>query len=151
MENRFQVLIVDEDPIFCRFLADTLETHEIRADWTPDGLRGYQMSLTKRYDLFILDQHMPLALGADLARAIGADNPRAKIILISEFPQHAPTKITGIGSIPVLTKPFSPQQLLAEVKRELSEGQGSKRLWNLIRKLGYAWMPHASLNGDSKG
>ena len=62
-----RVLIIDDDRTFCELLAETLEEKGIEVEWTTDGFGGYEMSLDQPYDLFILDQRMPLVLGSELA------------------------------------------------------------------------------------
>jgi DNA-binding response OmpR family regulator len=57
-----RVLIIDDDRTFCELLAETLEEKGIEVEWTTDGFGGYEMSLDQPYDLFILDQRMPLIL-----------------------------------------------------------------------------------------
>ncbi len=84
--------------------------------WTTDGLKGYETSLYETYDLFILDQRMPLILGSELVEELRKDNPRAKIILTSAFPNEALRVRTEKLGVPLLAKPFSPNRLLKVVE-----------------------------------
>src|SRR3954453_2652690 len=84
-----RVLIIDDDAIFCGLLTEVLGENDYEADWSTDGFRGYEMSLSQSYDLFILDQRMPLVLGSELAEYLREDNPQAKIILTSAFADEA--------------------------------------------------------------
>jgi len=54
-----------------------------------DGLAGYEKSVYESYDLFILDERMPLVLGTELIEGLKRNNPQAKIILISSFADRA--------------------------------------------------------------
>jgi CheY-like chemotaxis protein len=116
MEKRLRVLIVDDDETFCQLLAEVLGGRGIEVVWTTDGLEGYEMSLYERYDLFILDQRMPLILGSELVEEIKKDNPKAKIILTSAFADEALQNRSQRLGVPLLSKPFSANRLLEAVE-----------------------------------
>jgi two-component system OmpR family response regulator len=115
-----RVLIVDDDSTFCQLLAEVLEDRGIQVVWTTDGLAGYEKSLYEFYDLFILDERMPLVLGTELVEDIKRDNPKAKIILISAFADEALQKRTQSLGVPLLSKPFAAERLVAMVERALA-------------------------------
>ena len=115
-----RVLIIDDDAIFCEFLAETLQEKGMDVEWTTDGFGGYEMSLDQPYDLFILDQRMPLVLGSELAEYLREDNPEAKIILTSAFADETLSDIAKKIDSPLLSKPFAADRLLELIKRVLS-------------------------------
>ena len=118
-----RVLIVDDDETFCKLLAEVLEGRGIDVSWTTDGLEGYEMSLSEPYDLFILDQRMPLVLGTELVEELKQDNPGAKIILISAFADTALQNETQSFGVPLLSKPFSAKRLLQAVDSILGDSK----------------------------
>jgi DNA-binding response OmpR family regulator len=122
-EKKVRVLIIDDDATFCQFLAEILEKEEIEAEWTADGFGGYEMSLDQPYDLFILDERMPLVLGSELAEYLREDNPKAKIILTSAFADEALADIARSLHSPLLSKPFAANRLLELIKRLLSRSK----------------------------
>ena len=111
-----RILIVDDDETFCQLLAEILESRGAEVVWTTDGLAGYERSLYESYDVFILDQRMPLVLGTELVEDLKKDNPEAKIILISAFADRALQSMSQALGIPLLSKPFSAQDLLRAVE-----------------------------------
>jgi DNA-binding response OmpR family regulator len=115
MEKPVHVLVVDDDETFCQLLAEVLEGRGIKVEWTTDGLEGYETSLYESYDLFILDQRMPLILGTELVEELKHDNPEAKIILISAFADETLRDETQSFGVPLLSKPFSARRLLQAV------------------------------------
>ncbi|HEY6364632.1 MAG TPA: response regulator [Candidatus Binatia bacterium] len=115
-----RVLIIDDDATFCEFLAETLQEKGMDVEWTTDGFGGYEMSLDQPYDLFILDQRMPLVLGSELAEYLREDNPEAKIILTSAFADETLSDIAKKIDSPLLSKPFAADRLLELIKRVLS-------------------------------
>ena len=125
-----RVLIIDDDRTFCELLAETLEEKGIEVEWTTDGFGGYEMSLDQPYDLFILDQRMPLVLGSELAEYLREDNPEAKIILTSAFADETLGDIAKRIDSPLLSKPFRANRLLELIERLLS---GSSRRRNLTK------------------
>jgi two-component system nitrogen regulation response regulator NtrX len=123
-----RVLIIDDDTNFCKLLAEILEEKGVEVEWTTDGFGGYEMSLDQPYDLFILDQRMPLVLGSELAEYLREDNPQAKIILTSAFADEALGDIAKSIDSPLLSKPFGAQRLLELIKRLLSRSRRRSRL-----------------------
>ena len=126
-----RVLIIDDDTTFCELLAEMLEEKGMDVEWTTDGFGGYEMSLDQPYDLFILDQRMPLVLGSELAEYLREDNPEAKIILTSAFADETLGDIAKSIDSPLLSKPFGADRLLGLIKRLL--GRSRSRL-NLAKK-----------------
>ena len=118
-----RVLIIDDDETFCQLLAEVLEGKGINVVWTTDGLEGYEMSLYEPYDLFILDQRMPLIFGTELVQELRKDNPEAKIILISAFADEALLNKSQSLGVPVLSKPFSAKRLLQLVESALDRSK----------------------------
>jgi DNA-binding response OmpR family regulator len=123
-----RVLIIDDDRTFCELLAETLEEKGIDVEWTTDGFGGYEMSLDQPYDLFILDQCMPLVLGSELAEYLREDNPHAKIILTSAFADETLGDIAKSIDSPLLSKPFAANRLLDLIKHLLSRSRRRSKL-----------------------
>ncbi len=114
-----RVLVIDDDKTLCQLLAEVLEGKGLTVAWTTDGLKGYETSLYETYDLFILDQCMPLILGTELVKELKKDNPRAKIILTSAFADETLKTRTRSLGVPLLSKPFSTNQLIQMVENVL--------------------------------
>jgi DNA-binding response OmpR family regulator len=123
MEQAKRVLVVDDDETFCRFLAELLEANGMHVKWTTDGLLGFENSLYEHYDLFILDQRMPLILGTELVMELKKDNRNARIILTSAFADDALRKLARVLRVPLLSKPFSASSLLNTIAGELARSR----------------------------
>jgi DNA-binding response OmpR family regulator len=123
-----RVLIIDDDTSFCKLLAEILEEKGVEVEWTTDGFGGYEMSLDQPYDLFILDQRMPLVLGSELAEYLREDNPEAKIILTSAFADEALDDIAKSIDSPLLSKPFGINRLLGLIKHLLSSSKARNKI-----------------------
>lgn len=115
-----RILVIDDDETFCQLLVEVLENKGIDVTWTTDGLAGYEKSLYESFDLFILDQRMPLILGTELIEELKKDNPRAKIILTSAFADETLQNWSQSLGVPLLSKPFSADRLLQLVENTLT-------------------------------
>ena len=109
-----QVLVVDDDEVFCRFLVEALEDVGMSAIFTTNGLEAYELMNCQPY-LCIIDVRMPLVLGTELAEAIKQDYPWAKIILVSAFADQALQEYARCKGILLLSKPFTKLQLFDTV------------------------------------
>jgi len=75
-----EILVIDDDEIFCRLLVEIIEDWGAGTNWTTNGLAGYEMMSKHAYDLCIIDVRMPLILGTELADAMREDFPEVKVI-----------------------------------------------------------------------
>lgn len=108
-----RVLIVEDDEIFCQFLAEILESKGMQVVWTTDALEGLKKSQSyPGYDLFILDVRMPMLLGTEIAWTLKQNKPKAKVILISGFADESLREIASKLGTPLVSKPFSAHDLL---------------------------------------
>jgi DNA-binding response OmpR family regulator len=123
-----RVLIVDDDETFCQFLAEVLQNKGMQVVWTIDGLAGYEKSLYESYDLFILDERMPLVLGTELIEGLQRNNPQAKIILISSFADRALQKRSQNLGVPLLSKPFTAERLVEMVEGSLGSSKEKTKI-----------------------
>lgn len=106
-------LIVDDDESSCQLLEKILRRGGFTADWTTNSRIGLTWSVTRTYDLFLLDIQMPELNGTDIAAAIKQQQPQAKIILTSAFPGDVYQRVARTLEVPLLPKPFSLGNLLA--------------------------------------
>lgn len=84
----YSVLIVDDEPLMLKFMADNLSRIDSR--WTvtgqsEDGLQALEMMKTASFDLVITDIRMPEMDGLALARHIQENHPSTKVIIVSGF------------------------------------------------------------------
>ena len=112
-----RVLIVEDDEVFCQFLTEILESRAFEVVRATDGLAGYEKAWAFPYDLYILDVRMPGLLGSEIAEALKQKNPRAKIILISAFPDETLRQTAASMEAPLLSKPFSADDLLQVIDK----------------------------------
>jgi CheY-like chemotaxis protein len=114
-----RILVADDDKVSCQLLTEVLEAKGHQVEWTTDALEGYRKSTTERFDLFIFDVRMPLILGTEMAEALREQQPASKIILISAFADEVLRTFAASRGLPLLSKPFSTDDLLQVVRKTI--------------------------------
>ena len=110
-----RALVVDDDVTSCQLLAKILQREGLETEWTTDSLVGYDMALHNQYDLYVFDVRMPGLLGTELVEGLKDAHPHAKILLISSFADAALRQTAQDLGVALLSKPFTPAQLLTEI------------------------------------
>ncbi len=109
-----RILIAEDDPdlqeLYSRFLADRFE---ILA--AANGQEAIDRFLKERPALVLMDLRMPVLSGDEAISRIREHDPTARIIAITAF-RHTPDELR----VPVLRKPFEPEQLFAAIEAELT-------------------------------
>jgi CheY-like chemotaxis protein len=101
-----RILVIDDDAIFSRYLAEVLTHLGHAAEWVTDGLLGFERCLRNVYDLVICDVRMPLILGTELVAELRRDLPELPVVLISAFAdEHLAAQAHERGAW-LLSKPF---------------------------------------------
>jgi DNA-binding response OmpR family regulator len=116
-----RILIIEDDETFCQFLSEILQNRGNEVVSSTDGVDGYEKAWAYSYDLFILDVRMPGLLGTEIAEALKQNNPGAKVILISAFADDALRETASFLGAPLLSKPFSADDLFEVIDRAGSE------------------------------
>jgi CheY-like chemotaxis protein len=101
-----RILVIDDDAVFSRYLAEVLTHLGHEADWVTDGFVGFERCLRDAYDLVICDVRMPLILGTELVAEIRRDLPRLPIVLISAFADEKLAAQAHERGAWLLSKPF---------------------------------------------
>jgi DNA-binding response OmpR family regulator len=113
------ILVAEDD----RDIADLIARYLTRAGWTVDiaatGDEALSTVRRTKVDLVVLDVMLPGLSGLEVCRALRAEAPTAAIpIIIVTARAEEPDRIIGldIGADDYVTKPFSPNELVARVR-----------------------------------
>jgi DNA-binding response OmpR family regulator len=117
------ILIVDDSAFEQRMLVDLLSELPYRVSVAFNGEQGYQLALSSRPDLILLDVRMPNMDGYTCCRLLKA-NPATRdipIIFLSGT-DAAEDRIMGlsIGGVDFVSKPFTPGELAARIHVHLN-------------------------------
>lgn len=115
-----QILIIEDDPYIAELQKDYFALHGYEAEISLDGNTGLERALSSQFDLIILDLQLPGMDGFEICKTI-----RGKLdvpILIVSAKKEELDKIRGfgLGADDFVTKPFSPNELVARAKAHLA-------------------------------
>ncbi len=119
-----QILVVEDERRLAEALGQILREKKYMVDIAFDGRDGLDMAMSGIYDVIILDIMLPKMSGIDVAMNLRKEKVDTPILMLTAKDQVA-DKVKGLdaGADDYMTKPFSPEELLARV-RALTRRQG---------------------------
>lgn len=120
-----KVLVIDDERIVIDSITKILKEEHIDVDATLSGRQGIDMALQKPYDLVLTDLRMPDIGGMRVLRDIKRAKPALPVVMITGY-ASVPSAVQAIklGAAEILEKPFSPDGLVAVVRKALSARPG---------------------------
>ena len=117
--NMASVLVVDDEPSVRRFACRVLHEAGYQVREAADGLDALSLIRSGVVDLdaVVSDIVMPRMNGVELLQSLSLEHPRLPVILMSGYDMNQLTRLGIVSPCGVLSKPFPPDQLLAEVRR----------------------------------
>jgi two-component system chemotaxis response regulator CheY len=119
-----RIPVVDDDNFIRSFYRDILGGSGYHVDMAEDGAAGAAALQAASYDLLITDNNMPKVSGVELIQKLRSNRMTLPIIMASGTPPAAEVKIHLAAT---LLKPFTPEELLATVKKVLGETDSISR------------------------
>jgi CheY-like chemotaxis protein len=114
------VLVAEDTAPVRRFLRRVLEMEGYRVNEASDGVEALALFTTKGHDVVVVDIRMPNMDGHELARELRKRSASVPILFVSGYDAYLEGEGEGLPG-PVLAKPFLPEQLVASVRRLLSD------------------------------
>jgi two-component system cell cycle sensor histidine kinase/response regulator CckA len=116
------ILVVDDEPAIRRFASRVLREAGYGVEEAADGMDALSLIRTGAVELdaVLSDIVMPRMNGVELLQSLTLERPRLPVILMSGYASDQLTRRGIVSPCGVLAKPFSPELLLAEVRRCLS-------------------------------
>lgn len=119
-ETQKTILIVEDDEDFRTILKKILSKEGFKILTASNGAEGLASYEEAEPDLVILDVHLPDALGTEICRKIRDEGPRPNTpVLLCTVRSGIVSVAEGLnaGASDYILKPFSPDDLLARVKK----------------------------------
>ena len=126
MVRKFRVLVVDDDQRILKFLNIKLKSLGYDVLTANNGLEALEQVQAQEPDLLVLDLVMPGIDGFETLKQIRAVSSVPVIILSAKEASIDKVRGLELGADDYLTKPFSPDELVARieaVKRRLASSQ----------------------------
>jgi CheY-like chemotaxis protein len=113
------VLVVDDEPSVRRFACRVLREAGYGVREAADGLDALSLIRSGVVDLdaVVSDIVMPRMNGVELLQSLSLERPRLPVILMSGYDMNQLARLGIVSPCGVLSKPFPPETLLAEVRR----------------------------------
>lgn len=115
-----KILIIEDELSIAELQKDYLEIHGFAVDIAFDGARGLEKALNDTYDLIIVDLMLPQINGFDICKQIRARSNIPIIMVTARSDDIDIMRGLGLGADDYITKPFSPNELVARVKSHLA-------------------------------
>ena len=119
-----KILVADDESHILHVVSLKLRNAGFEVLTASDGQEALELAQAQRPDLLITDYHMPQLSGLELCQKLKQDPATAgipTIMLTARGYQLEPKDTNQSGISRMLSKPFSPRQLLATVNEVLLE------------------------------
>jgi DNA-binding NtrC family response regulator len=121
-----KILVIDDERIVIDSITKILKEEHIEVEATLSGRQGVDMALQKAYDLVLTDLRMPDIGGMRVLRDIKRARPGLPVVMITGY-ASVPSAVQAVklGAVEILEKPFSPDGLVAVVRKALGTRPGA--------------------------
>lgn len=116
--QELQIMVVDDEPLFRDLLTTWLRTLGHTVDSVSDGADAMHYLNVQVYDLVFLDLQMPEVNGVEVLKRIRDLGPKTEIVIVTaQFESHLMDEAFRLGTMTVLKKPLSKDDLVQVVKQ----------------------------------
>lgn len=114
------ILIIEDDKSIAELERDYLEVNGFSCELASRGTTGLELAMSKEFDLIIIDIMLPGMDGFDVISKLRQKKQTPVIFLSAKSDDISKIKGLGLGADDYMTKPFSPNELVARVKAHIS-------------------------------
>lgn len=115
-----RVLIIEDQLEIAELERDYLEINQFEVVIETSGIKGLDRARSESYDLIILDVMLGDTDGFRICKAIREETQVPIIFVSAQMEDIHKIRGLGLGADDYMTKPFSPQELVARVKAHIS-------------------------------
>jgi len=118
-----RVLIAEDEPRIAAAVARGLRREGMAVDIAPDGAAALFKARVSPYDVVVLDRDLPLVHGDDVCRALSAERPATRIVMLTAA--RGTEDLVGglaLGADDYLPKPFRFAELVARLRAVVRRG-----------------------------
>ena len=123
------VLVIEDSRAMQRTLQRLFEADSLEVQIAADGMEGLEVFKKEPPSVVVLDLKLPKLSGKELCRAFKASMPSVPILILSANSEiEDKVLLLELGADDYVTKPFSPRELLARVRRAMRRNGTSGRV-----------------------
>lgn len=115
-----KILIIEDDRSIAELERDYLEINDFKCELAARGTTGLEMAIAENYDLIIIDIMLPGMDGFEVITELRKKKQTPVIFLSARSGDIDKIRGLGLGADDYMTKPFSPNELVARVKAHIS-------------------------------
>jgi DNA-binding response OmpR family regulator len=115
-----KILIVEDEEAIADLERDYLEMNEFSVTIRNDGVSGLEEAMKGNYDLIVLDLMLPGMDGFEVCKRIREEKNIPILMVSAKKDDIDKVRGLGLGADDYMTKPFSPNELVARVKAHLT-------------------------------
>ncbi|MEW6184736.1 MAG: response regulator [Thermodesulfobacteriota bacterium] len=128
MEQKVQILILDDEPIVGKRLGPALMKMGCEVESFEDPKKALQRIEEKVFDIVVTDIRMEDIDGIEILEKVKATSDRTKVIMITGYATvEVAREALGKGAFDFIAKPFKPNDL-REIVQKAAEALGYKNL-----------------------
>jgi DNA-binding response OmpR family regulator len=117
------ILVVEDSRAMQRTLQRLFESDGLQVRIASDGVAGLDSFRKHTPTVVVLDLKLPRLPGKELCRAFKAHSPSVPVVVLSANTEvEDKVLLLELGADDYVTKPFSPKELLARVRRAMRRG-----------------------------
>src|SRR5712691_118533 len=114
------VLVIEDSRAMQRTLQRLFESDSLEVQIASDGVAGLEMFRKQPPSVVVLDLKLPRLSGKELCRTFKTQMPSVPIVVLSaDSDVEDKVLLLELGADDYVTKPFSPKELLARVRRAM--------------------------------
>ena len=111
------LLLIEDDSNIVDSLSLALNNAGFKVDSASDGLSGYDLAHSNKYELILLDCNLPKLSGFDVVKRLRTEKCITPIIILTVLNElNDKVELLNLGADDYLTKPFAVTELLARVR-----------------------------------
>jgi len=116
-----KILIIEDDIDIAELERDFLQIEGYDVTIATDGLEGYKLAKSEKFDLILLDLMLPNMNGYEICRGIRGEVDVPIIMVTAKGEDTDKVRGLGLGADDYISKPFSSTELIARVKANLAQ------------------------------
>lgn len=115
-----RILIVEDDPEACQFLADALSLEGFDISKTTDPTRALEQAARDSVEAVITDLNMPRLSGLELCRMFSTATPQLPVVVVTAFGSvNAAVEAMRAGAYDFIVKPFEIEAVAIALRRAI--------------------------------